>query len=471
MTLDQQAGAASLDADVIVVGCGPVGVMAALRCAQRGLSVIALDRSEEVFPLPRALGMDEEVQELFHRAGLGDKLAAHSAPLPGAEFLDSDGNQVVGIELPPGTVGPLGLPPMVAFDQPGVERFLRTAAVEAGVDMRLGAEAFAVGQEQGSNGNEHVVVKVGNEVADTELRCRWVIAADGAKSTVRSLVGLSLVDQGFDQTWLVVDATLLDEELALPRLAQQLCSKERICTFVPGRGTHRRWEFQLQVGETREDVLRNEAIRDFLAPWGSEAQLRVDRSAVYRFHATVANSFRAGNVFLAGDAAHQMPPFNGQGMCTGMRDVENLSWKLADVAFGRADSGLLDSYDEERRPHAAEQVAHSVDAGMLMLAIANDGVAALESGYGQRPFPKLEGSLFGDHALVGGLLPRVLEPAGGLPSGWVVLAPASDQAVPPELQRAQATICELPDVSYPVLDARQCLVVRPDRHIAAVLPA
>ncbi|MEL6982049.1 MAG: bifunctional 3-(3-hydroxy-phenyl)propionate/3-hydroxycinnamic acid hydroxylase, partial [Actinomycetota bacterium] len=381
------------DADVIVIGCGPVGVMAALRCAQRGLSVIAIDRSEEIYPLPRALGMDDETQLLFERAGLGDELRRNSAPLLGAEFVDRTGERVVGVELPPGTVGSLGHPPAVTFDQPGLERALRAAAGAAGVEFRLGFEAFAIG-DLDPGVSTGVVVSVGDQSVDAELTARWAIAADGAKSTVRSLRGIAMVDQGFDQTWLVIDTTLQDPDLPLPPAAQQLCDPARVSTFVPGPANHRRWEFQLLAGETRDEMLDEAVIWKLLAPWATPGQLSIDRTAVYRFHATVAERFRDGPVFLAGDAAHQMPPFNGQGMCAGLRDAENLSWKLAMVANGRAGDALLDSYDTERRPHAAAQVGHSVDAGMLMQAIAHDGEAALESGYGQRSFPRLAGDLF-----------------------------------------------------------------------------
>ena len=334
------------DADVIVVGCGPVGVMLALRCVQRGLSVIAIDQSTEVFPLPRAIGMDEEIQQLFESAGLLDELRDHSTPMLGADFANADGERVVGIDLPEGTVGSLGHPLMVAFDQPGVERFLRSAAIDAGVDMRLG-----VGAQSIEDLADSVAVEVSGGMGPSTLTCRWLVGADGARSTVRGLRGLTLVDQGFDQTWLVVDTTLLDPDLPLPIVTRQLCDPDRICTIVPGHGTRRRWEFRLKSDETSEQALEGDFVAQLLSPWGSPEQLQVDRAAVYRFHATVADRFRDGPVFLAGDAAHQMPPFNGQGMNSGMRDAENLAWKFAMVAEGEAGDELLDSYDIERRPH------------------------------------------------------------------------------------------------------------------------
>ena len=222
------------DADVIVIGCGPVGVMAALRCAQRGLRVIAVDRSTEVYPLPRAIGMDDEVQDLIARAGLMDQFCSYSSPLLGGEFTDASGNRVVGIELPEGTVGALGHPAIVTFDQPSLERSLRAAASAVGVEIGLGLEALATADVE-----DGVMVELGDDGERTVLTARWAIAADGAKSTIRTLRDLKMIDQGFDQTWLVVDTTLLDPDLPLPRLARQHCDPNRVYMLVPGPDAHR----------------------------------------------------------------------------------------------------------------------------------------------------------------------------------------------------------------------------------------
>ncbi len=452
----------AFDADVLVVGCGPVGVTAALRCAQRGLSAIAIDRSTTIYPLPRALAMDEEIQALFERAGLLGAIEPHLAPLPGAEFVDASGVRVVGFELPEDTVGSLGHPPAVVFDQPGVERALREGAVAAGVDLRLGLTVTAVEQD------DHGVTATIDD--GTALRARWLVAADGAKSAVRDLVGIEMVDQGFDQTWLVIDTTLLDDTLELPRLAQQRCDPARMTTVVPGPGRHRRWEFRLRPDETREQILEPTAIEALLAPWAGPDQLRLDRSAVYRFHAKVAETFRRDRIFLAGDAAHQMPPFNGQGMCTGLRDAEMLAWLLADVTHARADDSLLDTYDAERRPHATEQVAHSVDSGLLMEAIAHQpAAAALETGYGQRRFPRRRGPLVtGDHPLAGGPLPRASRPLS-LPDGWVLLHTVTGPTPGSECVPAVVTTVAVDAEALPLLvsDTHSTLV-RPDHLVAAV---
>ena len=462
------------DADVIIVGCGPVGMMTALRCAQRGLSVIALDRTAEIYPLPRAIGMDEEIQDLFARAGLIEQLRMYSTPLPGADFVDADGHRVVGLDIPPGTVGPLGHPPTVMFDQPSVERFLRQAVTDAGVDVRLEVEVVGITHQH----DEGVRV----ELADgTALEGRWVVGADGASSTVRGLLDIALIDLEFDQDWLVVDATLLDPDLPLPRLARQHCDPARVVTFVPGHDTRRRWEFQLKPGETREQVVEPGFLRTLLDPWGRPDQLQVDRVAVYRFHGVVAERFHRapsgtdssgwGNVFLAGDAAHQMPPFNGQGMCSGMRDAENLAWKLAAVANGHVPPSLLDTYDEERRPHAAQQVAQSVDAGKLIDAIAADSERGLDAGYGRRKFPPLEHGLIEPrHRMVGLPLRSPADESFTVGDGWTLVhGPEANRDIPAALANLDAAVHRVDASAYgDAIAADDTIVVRPDRIVAAV---
>lgn len=458
--------------DLVVVGCGPVGVMLALRCAQRGMSVTAIDRSTEVFPLPRAIGMDEETQRLFQNAGLETEVAEVSTPLRGAEFVDAQGTRLVGIDFPDGHVGANGHPTMVMFDQPGLERALRRAAGEAGVDLRLGVEATAIDDR-----GDHVAVQVRGD-GSGELRARWVVGADGASSAVRSMVGIGLIDQGYDQEWLVLDTTLLDPTCAVPALAQQICDPERVITFVPGHRDRRRWEMRFNPGETAEELLDDERIAELLSRWGRPDQLRVDRKATYRFHALVAECFREGNVFLAGDAAHQMPPFNGQGMNSGLRDAENLSWKLAMVAAGTAGAELLDTYDVERRPHAAGQVEHSADAGRLIdaLAAASDAGAALDSGYGGgRPFPHLEdGLVAGGHPAVGHPLPQPTVDGTRLDdllgSGFALLGPSGTH---PLWDRIGARRLDAghPAATHPAIArvrGEGTVVVRPDRYVAAV---
>ena len=378
--------------------------------------------------------------------------------MPGAEFQDRNGTRVIGYDIPPGLVGPNGHPPVVAFDQPSLERLMRTRARDVGVDVRLGTDVTGLTD-----------TTVHTDAGD--ITGRWVLGADGASSFVRKHLGIALEDQGFDESWTVTDTTLLDPDLPLPRNCIQHCDPARVVTFVPGHGPRRRWEFQLLPGETHDEMGSHERVAELLTRWGTSAELQIDRVAVYRFHATVAERFRAGSVFIAGDAAHQMPPFNGQGMCSGMRDADNLAWKLAAVAAERADETLLDTYDLERRPHARGQVEHSADAGRLINAIARGGEAALESGYGGgRSFPHLEaGCVTGDHPRVGHPFPQPIIDGVGfdhlLGDGWAAVTTADTEPdLPAGVRRVVADPAPFPGLVEPGV----AVLVRPDRYVAAV---
>ena len=456
--------------DVVVIGGGPVGVSTALMCARRGLTAVVVERSTDVYDLPRAIVMDDEIQRAIHLAGAGAGLAAVTSPVPGAEFVDVDGNRIIGIEIPDGIDFAFGFHPVVRYYQPQLEEFLRHEALAAGVELRLGVDAVSVGQDDSS---------AWATLADgTTVRGTWLVAADGAASPVRKSLGIAFDDQGFDQDWLVVDTQLAgDGDHGLPRLVQQICDPARPVTFVPGHDRYRRWEFQLLPGETREQMTDPDTVWRLLTPWLSPDEARIVRAVVYRFHATVASTMRSGRIFLAGDAAHQMPPFLGQGLCSGVRDAANLSWKFASVKAGVAGEALLDTYDAERRPHAAGVVAHAADTGRTIdqLSGRGDTGADLENAYGgQRPFPHLTaGFVAGDHPFTGRQVPnpRVgdgrLDDAIGVGFG-VVLPPTFDSSAPviETWRRLGATIVTTAALAAGGLDA--AVVVRPDRYVAAV---
>lgn len=456
--------------DVLVVGGGPVGVGTALMCARRGLSTVVLEKATEVYDLPRAIVMDDEIQRALHLAGVGNGLAAITSPVAGAEFIDVHGTRIIGFDIPDGIDFPSGFHPVVRYYQPDLEHFLRGAATHADVDLRLGVEVVRVGQHP-----DHAWA----ELADgTVLRSRWLVAADGAASPVRKSLGIAFEDQGFDQDWLVVDVQLVDDgDHGLPRLVQQICDPARPTTFVPGHDRYRRWEFQLQPGETREEMTAPDQVWELLAPWITPSDARIVRAVVYRFHALVASSMRAGSIFLAGDAAHQMPPFLGQGLCSGLRDGANLAWKLQAVRDGRSGDQLLDTYDTERRPHAAGVVAHAADMGRTIdqLAGRSDSAGDLQNAYGgHRPFPHLEaGVVAGDHPAVGR---QVANPSiGGLRlddvigEGFGVVVPDLGEFSGSGLDRwrdAGATVVRTDALAAFGLGGT--VVVRPDRYVAAV---
>ena len=456
-----------MSTQVIVVGGGPVGVAVALDCVRRGFDVTVIERETEIHPLPRAIVMDDEIQRALTLAGAVG-IDTVTSPIGGAEFIDTDGNRIIGIDVPEGMVTPLGFPPVVRYYQPELEAFLRERATAVGVQFLLGEEVTSVSQTESD--------VEATLASGAVLQCSWLVAADGAASPIRKALGVRFDSLGFDQDWLVVDMRLHDDaDPALPTLVQQICDPARPSTFVPGHDRLRRWEFQLQEGETREEMTRPERVWELLAPWITESDATILRAVVYRFHATVASAMRVGRIFIAGDAAHQMPPFLGQGLCSGVRDAVNLSWKLQLVDSGLAGDRLLDTYDEERRPHATGVVAHAADMGRLIDQLAGRGEHHddLENAYGgQRPFPDLEhGMLVGEHPMVGRQMPdltltdgRRFDVAAG--DGFAIVVPEGRHPGAGELAFWMDLGAVVLEGEVPFADG--IVVVRPDRAIASV---
>lgn len=468
---------ADRETDIVVVGGGPVGVTTALLLARRGFDVRVLERETDVYDLPRAIGMDDEIQRVFQNAGLIDGLREITTPMVGAEFVRPDGERIVGVDLPADAEWPLGHHPTVAYYQPVLEAFLRQAAIDAGVDLLLGCTVGDVRQDV-----DGVEVEATSRTGEAvTYRSKWLVAADGAASAIRKQLGIAFVDQGFDQDWLVLDVELKRAVATLPTCVQQICDPARPVTFVTGHADYRRWEFQLLPGETREAMTEPERVWELIGPWLTPDDATLIRAVVYRFHATVADRMRAGRIFLAGDAAHQMPPFLGQGLCSGIRDAANLAWKLELVAAGHAGEPLLDTYEEERMPHAADTVAHAVATGKLIDHLSRStGDTGLEAGYGggRRP-PQLEhGLITGDHPLVGRQLPQPTVDGATLDDllgdGYAVLvrshAAAGHDVVAGDRLRPYVRIVGLPDgVLDQLLPPEGAVVVRPDRYVAAVV--
>lgn len=461
--------------DLVVIGGGPVGVMMGLLAARRGLTACVIEKATEVYDLPRAIVMDDEIQRVFHQVGLGPGLSGIVTPLQGAEFVTADGEQIMGLELDPAVRYPLGHHPTVTYYQPQLEAFIREAAVEAGVDLRLGTEMTACSQHA-----TDVSVTVRGPTGPETLEAAWVVAADGASSPTRKLLGIPFEDQGFDQDWLVLDVQLTRPVETLPRFVQQVCDPARPTTFVVGHASYRRWEFQLQPGETREDMVQDHRIWELLEGWLTPDDATVVRAVVYRFHATVAGAMRAGRIFLAGDAAHQMPPFLGQGLCSGIRDAAGLAWRLQLMKLGLGGEALLDTYAAERVPHAAGVVAHAVDTGKLIdhLAGRETDTVGLDSAYGGgRPMPRLEhGLIHGDSHPVGRQVHQPEIDGQGLDrllgNGFCVLT-TDVLSVPVHVVDAWADIggrvVEIPADALPgTLVAGGAVIVRPDRYVAAV---
>lgn len=353
--------------DVLIVGYGPTGETLATLLGRAGLRVVVLERSADAYPLPRAVHLDAEAMRVFQACGLGDAVERIAAPSLGMDYVDVDGQTVFTYE-------PFRRPPLLGWEQdymifqPALDALLREAAARLPtVEARLGAEVMRV-QQHAHGVTAHLA---GGET----LEAHWLVACDGATSTVRRRMQVGVEDLGYHERWLVVDVELR-RPVALPDRVQQICDPRRPATFIPGAVRHRRWELMALAGEDNAALEDPARVWELLAPWLGPRDATLVRARTYWFHALAAERFRHGRVFLAGDAAHQMPPFMGQGLCSGIRDAANLAWKLEAVLHGAREE-LLDTYESERRPHVLETIRLSVESGRLIERIATAGVQVL----------------------------------------------------------------------------------------------
>lgn len=342
--------------DVVVVGAGPVGLLLANLLGERGLSVLIVDEAPDVLEMPRAISLDNEALRILQAAGLAQELAGQMPSVPHVEMISRRG--LLGRINAAGSVD--GHPRLVSIYQPGVERVLRSGLRRHPSVELVPSCSYITHHEQA----DRVVVRLRRDGRERDVETRFIVGCDGAKSAVRRTMGWELEGSTYAQDWLIVDVnrppTAMDH-------VEFICDPRRPIAHVPGPDGTQRWEFMLMPGETAEEMQRPERIAELLRPWGNVDEMQVVRACVYRFHARLCNRFGAGRVFLAGDAAHLTPPFAGQGLCSGIRDAANLSWKLAAVVRGEASADILPSYERERRPHARSLIRLAVVLGMVIM--------------------------------------------------------------------------------------------------------
>jgi 3-(3-hydroxy-phenyl)propionate hydroxylase len=489
--------------DVAIVGFGPSGAIAAALLGQAGLSVLAIDQSTSVYDKPRAISMDHEIMRVLQGIGVAEAVQPFVEPFSASEHFGANGQLIRRLAMldPP---YPLGWIPSMVFLQPPVEKILRQRVSTLGtVDVKLGHRLVDLAQT-----HERCDLKCITEAGASEsYAAKYVVGCDGASSVVRQLVGIELDDLGFDEPWLVVDVLANAEGLAkLPKASAQFCEPARPASYLIGTGSHRRWEIMLLPNEDPKVMERDENVWKLLSRWITPDDASLWRQASYRFHALVAKEWRKDRVFIAGDAAHQQPPFLGQGMCQGIRDVSNLAWKLQHVILGDAKDNLLDTYATERAAHVRQLTGTIKMIGSSICE--RDPIAAIErderliSAAGgvvktvprQDLIPGLTGGLRSPyaHPALGCLFPqpkiksngdiRLLDEAMG--SGWRLIL--SQQAcawrveMPSQLVFMQTlkfgdstmaeNLVETEGVLQSWMNSHQChaVVVRPDHYVYGV---
>lgn len=451
--------------DVIQIGYGPVSEALALMLGRQRRKVAVVERWSERFPLPRAVCVDHELYRVLAALGMGETLQTVTQPGPLYQWFNSEWKELLVIDWSAQAIS--GGPEVNFVHQPTLEEAMHMAIVDQPtVQLQLGWEMIGATQD-----DDLVRVELRNMGSGetTTLAARFLVGCDGANSEVRGVIGGEREDRGFEADWLVVDV-LLKEGVTIERLgipaAGQYCDPERPTTIVPagfreGR-VFRRWEFMRLPGESIERLESEETVWNLLRRWAGPEDIELVRHKVYNFRSLMASTWRDRRILIAGDAAHVMPPFMGQGMCAGMRDAWNLQWKLGLILDRLADQRLLDTYQAERQPHVRQITDISIYLGKIICipdpADAARRDAAFLGGTADPPppFPSLSDGLIrrkgnGDLASTAGLLtPHVLVECSGksmrlddLVQGRFALHCQGidpDAAMPPDLRQQLAAL-------------------------------
>jgi 3-(3-hydroxy-phenyl)propionate hydroxylase len=473
-----------IETDVLIAGLGPVGATLANLLGQQGLRVLAVERDTSVYPLPRAAHFDAEIMRVWQGLGILQEVMAVSRVAPAYEFRTAKGEILLRFDLGAVTLAP-GFAPSWMFNQPDLERALRAKLSDyPRVEVRLGVRLE--GFDAGPGGVTASIVDASGQVRS--VRAKYLVACDGASSPVRKALKIEHFDYGFDEPWLVIDTQVKRPE-RVPDLNLQICDPVRPTTCVlMGPGRHR-WEFMIRPGEDPQDFLDDKRIASLLASWVSDGDVVIDRKAVYRFHGLVAKEWRRGPVLLAGDAAHQTPPFAGQGMCSGIRDAVNIAWKLGHVLRGEAREKILDTYQTEREPHVRAFTESAIAMGRIVctadpeMAAQRDAVMLAQRAQGQQPVPPPDpspgpGVFLSSSARAGSIFPqgrvdgRRLDDVMG-PGAWLIARGSSDLAGVKSalLARVEALDGAMLKAFSGMLSAyldqagSDAVLVRPDRYV------
>jgi 2-polyprenyl-6-methoxyphenol hydroxylase-like FAD-dependent oxidoreductase len=335
------------ETDVAVVGAGPVGLLLALLLGRNGWCVEVLERQTAPFGRPRAVHLDHEAARLLQDAGIMDRLAPRTEVMDSYLWRNAAGEVLLWLDGGADVPAVSGWPASSMFFQPDLERLL-AEAVSAQPTVR---------------------VRRGYEVRELDdVRARWVVGCDGADSRIRNLAGLGMTGLHYEAPWLIVDVRPAEPVRWSP-LNIQVCDPARPTTAVSGGPGRRRFEFMRMPGDPDDFDSPATAWR-LLEPWGlTPANAALERQALYTFGARVVGRWRHGRMLVAGDAAHQMPPFAGQGLCSGLRDAASLAWRLSLVLAGQAPEALLDTYGTERGSQIRAEIDFSVELGKIICVL------------------------------------------------------------------------------------------------------
>lgn len=363
--------------DVAIIGAGPVGTLLAILLGKKGKQVTLVERWPDIYDRPRAVTMDHEVARILATFGIdadNDDAIEYHEELYYWKNADLEDLQLVDWK----SISSSGWRVTYWFNQPELEARLHKIAAEIpSIHLIRGWEAVSISEDDSgvSIGLQETKELHGEDGQQQSIRAQYLVGCDGANSFVRDTIGIEIIDKGYFFDWLILDMVPQGDYKMSP--AQwQLCDPARPTTLVPGGPGRRRWEFMVKPGESSEEIAKPESAWELLEPWGLHpGNATLERSAVYRFQARWAECWRVGRCLIAGDAAHLMPPFAGEGMCAGFRDAVSLHWRLNAILEDKLPEAVLESYESERIHHAKHYIDFSQELGNI-ICIADPQEAA-----------------------------------------------------------------------------------------------
>ena len=352
--------------DVTIVGLGPAGGTLANLLAMHDLSILILDREKSFYPLPRAVHFDDEIMRVFQTIGITKEFLKHTIINKGTKFVNSKDKVILDWPRPK-KITENGWYPSYRFHQPDLEKKLRKKLKNyKKVSIEQNSEVIKI-----NNSKNYVDITYLNLNNHKELlvRSKYLIGCDGANSITRKQMKTKMDNLGFTQKWAVVDLILKKKKNNLPDRTIQYSNPKQPATYCRNVGRRRRWEFAIKKNHSDKKVLSENYIWNFLKPWLNKSEAIIERKTIYTFESAIARKWRKGRVFIAGDAAHLMPPFMGQGMCAGIRDASNLAWKIAYCIRNKFDETLLNTYQSERSLNVKEYIETTMRMGEFVNAV------------------------------------------------------------------------------------------------------
>ena len=373
--------------DVTIIGLGPTGGTLANLIALSGFSVLILEREKSHYNLPRAVHFDDEIMRVFQTIGITKDFLKYTIINKGTKFINSKGRIV--LDWPrPRKITDNGWYPSYRFHQPDLERQLKKKLKKYNkVKILYNSKVNKI-----TNYNEYVKVSFNNTKLNSfqEIKSKYLIGCDGANSVTRNVMNTKMNNLGFTQKWAVIDLILKKNKKNLPDRTIQYSNPRQPATYCRNVGKRRRWEFAIKKNQSEKKILSEKYIWNFLKPWMKKKEAYIERKTIYTFKSAISRNWIKGRIFIAGDAAHLMPPFMGQGMCAGIRDASNLAWKIVKCLKSRHDKKFLKSYQSERFTNVKEYVETTMRMGEFVnaaesieitdnISLGSDGTKSMQS--------------------------------------------------------------------------------------------